>query len=402
MVIFHIDLNAFYASAEVVHNPSLQGKPVVVSGRGRKAVVCTASYEARAYGVRSAMPIFEAKKLCPHLEIVDVNFALYERLSNAFLDLIRTYTPLVEQASIDECYADMSEAIKKFDKPLDLALDIQHRLQMEVGLSCSIGIAPNKFLAKVASDFKKPRGITVLRKREVASKLWPLPIESIGGIGKKTAPLLREKGIHYIRDLADQANYDVLQSILGKNAPVYVKYANGEDDSKIVCNHAMESMSQSTTLDQNIEDYDSVKQVFAGLTRQLSNRLKAEELCGNTISISVRYHTFETITRSRKLDRELQEYEELFAEVMMLFDLHDKQQPIRHLGVGIGNLRNTVIRNQMNLFEWMEFDANREQDQSIESMIASLNAELRSNAVMRLSDLEEKKPSNAFHGLFRK
>ncbi|MDE8038924.1 DNA polymerase IV, partial [Erysipelothrix rhusiopathiae] len=185
-VIFHIDINAFYASAHLITDSSLYGKPVVVCSNQRGSVVTTASYEARSFGVNSAMPLAHAKRLCPNLEVIEVDFELYQELSVKFMNIIRSYSAVMQPASIDECYVDMTEVIKKYEKPLDLAVEIQKNIWEALRLPISIGVAPNKFLAKMASDMQKPRGITVLRIREVSQKLWPLSIESMYGIGKKT------------------------------------------------------------------------------------------------------------------------------------------------------------------------------------------------------------------------
>lgn len=395
MVVFHIDLNAFFASAEMTKDPSLIGKPIVVGGKSRKGVVCTASYEARNFGVRSAMPIFEAKKLCPELIVVEGDYRLYESLSGQFIQLVKEYTSLVEQASIDECYADMTAVIQRYQKPLDLAVELQSRLQQKLNLNCSIGIGPNKFLAKIASDMKKPLGITVLRKKEVPTKLWPLPIEAIGGIGRKTAPVLKKHGIVTIKDLASMQNRELIQTILGNMAATYIQYAHGEDDAELVRNQTMTSMSQSTTLDQDITDYDTIRNVFSGLARSLHRRLQLEHLAGDSISISIRYYNFETITRSKKMQELVQTYDDLFAVAMMLFDMHDKQLPIRHLGIALHNLKQGVFSQEHNLFTLQQ-----EQVKSVDQVIAQLNDTLQQKAIKKLSDLVVS--DSSFHGIYRK
>jgi DNA polymerase-4 len=213
--IFHIDLNAFFAEVEVLRNPALKGKAIAVSGHSRRSVVSTASYEARKFGVHSAMPVSEALRLCPELIIVEGHFADYEDFSQRFIAFLRTFSDKVEQASIDEAYVDMTECINNEDYPLDLAVRLQKRLLDEVSLKCSIGVAPNKFLAKMASGLRKPMGIVVLRAEEVPVKLWPLPIDDMYGIGKKTAPRLHELGIHTIGDLANHQDDAALRKVLG-------------------------------------------------------------------------------------------------------------------------------------------------------------------------------------------
>ncbi len=395
MVVFHIDLNAFFASAEMVKDPTLIGKPVVVGGKSRKGVVCTASYEARNFGVRSAMPIFEARKLCPELIVVEGDYSLYESLSSKFIQHVKSYTPLVEQASIDECYADMSAVIGRYERPLDLAVELQATLQQTLKLDCSIGIGPNKFLAKIASDMRKPLGITVLRKKEVPTKLWPLPIEAIGGIGRKTAPTLKQHGIITIGDMAAEQNRELIHTVLGNMAHTYLQYAHGEDDSELVRNQTMTSMSQSTTLDQDITDYDTIRTVFSGLARSLERRLHKEQLAGDSISISIRYYNFETITRSKKMPGLVQSYDDLFAVAMMLFDAHDKELPIRHLGIALHNLKQSLFSQEYTLFTQSQDPVN-----SVDQVITQLNEMLKQNAIKKLSDLVVSEQS--FHGIYRK
>ena len=225
-VYFHIDMNAFFVNAEILLDPSLKGKPVAVSGTTRRSVVSTASYEARAFGVHSAQPIQEAIKLCPDLVIVGGHYQYYRELSEQFMNIVKRYTSEIEQASIDECYADVTETIMKMARPLDLAVRIQKEILTEIGLPCSIGVGPNMFLAKMASDMKKPMGITVLRIRDVEDKMWPLPIGDMRGVGKKTEPLLLALGIRTIGDLARYKDMAKLDKIFGKNTQFMMKRAH--------------------------------------------------------------------------------------------------------------------------------------------------------------------------------
>ena len=196
-IIFHIDLNAFFASAEISQNPQLVGKPIVVCRESRRSIITTASYEARKYGIHSAMPLFQAKKLCPQLITVPPHFALYKTLSQEFFQIISTFSKKLEVASIDECYVDMTEYIQEHHlQPYQVAQNIQKKVYNTLNLQCSIGIAPNKFLAKMASDMKKPMGITILTKRNFKEKLWHLPVGQMHGIGKKTVPKLEQHGIY--------------------------------------------------------------------------------------------------------------------------------------------------------------------------------------------------------------
>ncbi|TFG83139.1 MAG: DNA polymerase IV, partial [Erysipelotrichales bacterium] len=248
--IFHIDLNAFFAEVEILRDPTLRGKPLVVSGHSRRSVVSTASYEARAYGIHSAMPIGEAYRRYPELIVLEGHFADYEDYSQRFISFLHTFSDKIEQASIDEAYVDMTEAVHSEEYPLDLAVRLQKRLLEEVKLKCSIGVAPNKFLAKMASGLRKPMGIVVIRQEEVPVKLWPLPIDDMHGIGKKTAPRLHDLGIHTIGDLANYEDEMKLRTVLGNFVGHYVGLARGYDESPIEQRTELKSVSTSTTMNQ--------------------------------------------------------------------------------------------------------------------------------------------------------
>lgn len=337
-VIFHIDLNSFYASAEIVRNTALDDQPVVVAGLSRRSVVTTASYEARKYGVHSAMPLHQALTLCPNLIVVEGDFGWYKELSKRFFDYIRQFSPFVEPASIDECYVDMSEKIKQYERPLDLAWEIQQGLLKELRLPCSIGVGPNRFLAKMASDMRKPLGITVLRKQEIARKLWPMDIGNMHGVGKKTTAVLKEKGILTIGDFADEKNSDTILQLLGKNSYSFIQNSRGQGSDVLSFNNTIQSISQSTTLDHDISDYDEIKTIFTRLCKSLMTRIEAHHAKGSLISISIRYHDFKTIARSVSLPNYTDSYSLILENVMFLFDREHNDIPIRHLGISLGSL----------------------------------------------------------------
>src|SRR5574342_193203 len=209
-VIFHVDMNSFYASVEMAFDPDLKGKAVAIAGNveERRGIIVTCSYEARKYGVKTTMPLWEAKKLCPQLIVMKPNFERYRAASIGMFDILRQYTEMVEPVSIDEGYLDITESFE-FGSPIDIAKSIQKRVLEQLDLPCSIGIAPNKFLAKMASDMKKPLGITVLRKRDIPHKLWPLKVGELHGIGKKTEEKLNKYGIISVKDLAHAADYEM-------------------------------------------------------------------------------------------------------------------------------------------------------------------------------------------------
>ena len=337
-VIFHIDLNSFFASAEVLKNSALEGQPVVVAGMHRRSVVSTASYEARNYGVHSAMPLHMALEKCPQLVVVQGDYAWYEELSRRFFNYVKRFSPYLEPASIDECYIDVTEAIRAYKRPLDLAWRIQKGVYEDLRLPCSIGVGPNKFLAKMASDMRKPMGITVLRRQEIERKLWPLSIADMFGIGKKTVPLLERQGIYTIGDFANPANEAKIMALMGKHAYQLIQNARGFGSNRLDYNTSVQSISQSTTLDTNIVEYEEVKSVFKRLANKLSQRAKQEDLRGALISISIRYADFTNAVRSTTISEYTNDADVLLEHALLLFDQHNNGKEIRHLGIGLGSL----------------------------------------------------------------
>lgn len=390
-VLFHIDLNAFFASAEVLRNCALEDKPLVVSGLSRRGVVCTASYAARAYGVHSAMPIQQAMQLCPDLVVMPCDFAWYEACSQRFFNYIRKFTPYVEPASIDECYADVTEIISKYKRPMDLAWQIQQGLYNETGLTCSIGVAPNRFLAKMASDMKKPMGITILRMQEVNKKLWPLPIEEMWGIGKKTAPILKQHHIDTIGDLANPDNENIAMKILGKSGYNRIQNARGFDSNQLCYNNTIQSLSQSTTLDQDVTDYAIIEDTFKQLAQSLSKRAQLEKVVGKTISVSIRYFDFSTIVRSTTLAKPTNSMDELLENAFMLFDKNNlEDMAIRHLGIALGSLVSSDrVIEQISLFE--------KQVPTKQDVLKDLNAQLLKGNLIFASELLKKKSTHKVH-----
>lgn len=350
-VIFHIDLNSYYASAEIVRNSALAGQPVVVGGLSKRGVICTASYEARKYGVKSAMPLYKALELCPNLVVLKGDHNYYSELSKKFFSFLRTFTSFIEIASIDECYMDVTDIIKNYKRPLDLAWQIQEQLMETLKLPCSIGVAPNKFLAKMASDMRKPMGITVIRKHEVPTKLWPLSIDSMFGIGKKTAPILKNNGIKTIGDFADPKNESYLLKTIGKSAPSLIANARGNGNDQLVYNTTVQSISQSTTINHDVFDYDECKNILTVLTKSLVKRASAEGITGKMVSMSIRYHDFRNVVRSVNLDYYTNDFNLILEHALLLFDNNYEDIPIRHLGVGLGSLSSKKKQiEQLNIF----------------------------------------------------
>lgn len=387
-VLFHIDLNSFFASAEILKNSALEGQPVVVAGLNRRSVVCTASYEARKYGVSSAMPLMMAMEKCPNLVVVQGNYEWYEELSERFFNFVRTFSPFVEPASIDECYVDVTEPIKLYKRPLDLAWTMQKRIYEELGLPCSIGVAPNKFLAKMASDMRKPMGITILRKQEIARKLWPLPISEMQGVGKKSTPGLMEQGITTIGDLANPDNESKIMTMLGKHAYHTIQNARGNDTNQLSYNRSVQSISQGTTLDRDIFEYDEIKTVFRRLAKSLSNRAKQDDIKGSLISISIRYTDFSNAVRCQPIDSFTNDESIILEHALTLFDYHHNGGAVRHLGIGLGSLYSaskSIL--QMNMFSEEESS----EEHSIAHVLDELNKHVTGSKLITAATLMRKK-----------
>lgn len=383
-VYFHIDLNAFFASCEELLDPSLKGKPLVVGGKSRRSVISTANYEARKYGIHSAMPMQQAEKLCKDLVIVNGHYAFYSDMSHQFMQIIHSYTDLVEKASIDECYADMTDVICRYPKPLDVAFEIQRRVLEETGLRCSIGIGPNMFLAKMASDMKKPMGITVLRIRDVPEKMWPLPIKEMQGIGKRTVPLMEDLNIHTIKDLATYQDLNALKPVLGKNIESMIKRANGYDDRTLMTDYDSKSMGISETLLEDVTDYDELRGLIRTLCRRLSKRLKEAHKAGYHVSLRICYYDFRNANKSKKLSAPIWTSDDLFVQAMILFDSsYEEEEAVRLIGVSVSDFAGEdFLAKQVSLFDAPE-------EESTSEILHDLNHQLGTQAFVRASSLLE-------------
>lgn len=331
-IIFHVDMNSFYASVEMAENPDLRGKPVAVAGNveERKGIIVTCSYEAREKGVRTTMPLWQARKLCPNLVVVPPNFETYKMYSSRMFQLLQEYTEKVEPVSIDEGYMDVTDC----HEPLEMAKEIQSRLLNELNLPSSIGIGPNKFLAKTASDMKKPLGITVLRKRDLSEKLWPLKVGEMHGIGKKTEEKLNKYGIMTIKDLADAVDYE-LKHRFGINGIKMKERANGIDTRPVDPSAASDyrSIGSSTTLSEDLISVKETELVFKKLAEKVSSRLKTKGYVALTLAITIRYSDRKTITRSKMLANGTQHAIDIQKTAVELFRRHWNQEPVRLLGI---------------------------------------------------------------------
>lgn len=371
-IIFHVDLNAFYASCEEAMDPSLKSHPIGIAKNSDRGILTTANYEARKYGVSSAMSVYEAKKRCPHIKIIPPNFALYESLSDQFFTYLKTFTSEIEPASIDEGYLDLTNDLNG-KHPLDIAKEIQETLMNEYKLPSSIGIAPNMFLAKMASDMKKPLGITVLRKRDVEELLWPLPIEKMFGIGKKTVPNLKLLGIHNIKDLATFKDVETLRKFLGNQTESFMHKANGHDERLVdpSSNDMISSIGNSRTYEGYLHTFDACEEALTYLTRTVHERLLKHERSTKTIAVSVRYNDFENHSKHFSFEYHTQSYELIREIVDYLFDELYNEKPVHLLGVSASNLKKqTQLFRQLTIFET---DEPIQKETHIDKLLKSIN-----------------------------
>ncbi|MBS4173389.1 DNA polymerase IV [Bacillus sp. FJAT-49736] len=389
-VILHVDMNSFFAAVEMAHDSSLKGKPLAIAGNPeeRKGIVVTCSYEARKFGVKTTMSVWEAKKLCPDLIIMRPNFHRYREASAAMFAILRQYSNLVEPVSIDEGYVDITESVE-YGTPIEIAGKIQKQLIHELDLPSSIGIAPNKFLAKMASDMKKPMGITILRKRDVPLKLWPLPLIEMHGIGQKTADKLVAAGIEKIGDLA-KANDISLRHLLGIRGTQLKERANGDDKRKVDPDSANEfkSVGSSLTLPKDMSNQHELLVQLEKLSKETAYRLKQKEYYATNISITIRYKNRQTITRSRKLQNPINKIEDISTAAKQLFLKHWNGNPVRLLGVtGQDLVEQNQAVEQLDIFSY-EKAAEKEPLYNVMEMLRSKFGE---DAITKGVSLKRKK-----------
>lgn len=384
-------MNSFYASVEQAHNPSLKGKAIAIAGnpKERRGILVTCSYEARAKGVYTTMSVWEAKRKCPELILLPPNFEIYRIASKAMFEILRSYTHLVEPVSIDEGYMDVTELDMNNDA-IGFAKSIQDRILRELDLPSSIGIAPNKFLAKTASNIKKPMGITVLRKRQVNEILWPLPVIDMHGIGESTARKLESIGIKSIGDLAN-ANPNLLKEKLGKNGVRLLNRANGIDNRAVDPEsiYDTKSVGNSTTLPYDESNIEELEKVFERLSKKVAARLDAKNLAGRSITIHIRDANWKNKTKSKTLTSRLYKEQEIYQLALELFNASWNGDPIRLLGVTVNNVYDKGESvEQLSIFNFEE----HAKEEPILKLVEQLQGKFGEDSIKRGMKVK-KKPS---------
>jgi DNA polymerase-4 len=336
--ILHVDMDAFYASVEIRRRPELRDRPVVVGGLGPRGVVSSASYRARAAGVRSAMPTARARALCPHAVFLPPDFPAYTAASRAVMEIFRDATPLVEPLSLDEAFLDVAGAARLFGRPARVAGWIRRRVASELGLTCSVGVAPSKFVAKVGSARAKPDGLLVVPAGLVREFLHPLPVEALWGVGERSAEALRRLGLVTVGALA-QAPLGLLRAAVGNAAAVQLhELAAGRDPRRVEPELVEKSISAEVTYDLDVADPDTVRRTLLALAGRVAERLRAGGQVGRTVALKIRLADFRTVQRSRTLGNPTDVAREIFATVWSLFRVLAPGDRIRLVGVRVEGL----------------------------------------------------------------
>lgn len=335
--IIHLDMDAFYASVEQRDNPDLRGRPIAVGGDSTRGVIATSSYEARQYGVKSAMPTRTALRLCPHLIIVKPRISYYKESSLIFRSIMNEYTDLVEPLSLDEAFMDVTHNKKNMPSATLIAQEIRKRVQSELQLTCSAGISINKFLAKVASDLNKPDGLSLIGPEEAVEFIEKLPVHKFFGIGKVTSQKLTKMGIITGRDLKKKSEKDLLR-ILGKSGSYFYKLVRGEDNRRVNPERITKSQSTETTFEHDLRNIDVIQTELEQLCHQLEKRISKNDLRGRTVTIKVKYSDFTQITRSKTVSEMIATASDFILIGKDIINSIDLKDGIRLLGVGISNL----------------------------------------------------------------
>ena len=336
--VLHVDMDAFYASVEVRRRPELRGKPVIVGGPGNRAVVSSASYEARRYGVRSAMPGALARRLCPHAVFLPPDFAAYAEASRAIMAIFRDVTPLVEPLSLDEAFLDVAGAVRLFGRPAEIARLIRRRIATEQHLPCSVGVAPTKFLAKLASTRAKPDGLLVVPADLTLEFLHPLPVDALWGVGERTAQVLRRLGLRRVRDVA-HAPVGMLRRALGDAAATHLhELAWGRDPRRVTPERVEKSIGAETTFESDVAEPEVIRRTLLALAGTVARRLRDAGQLGRTVAIKVRLADFRTVNRSRTLSAPTDVSREIFQVAWALFEALRPGDRIRLVGVRIEGL----------------------------------------------------------------
>ena len=373
--IIHLDLDAFFASVEQRDNPAFRGKPLIVGGisggkgNSNRGVVCAASYEARKYGVHAGMPIWEARQKCPRGIFVPTQMNKYLKESKKFFQICSSYTPLIEPLSIDELFLDVSGCESLFGSSEIIGRKIKERVYQELGLKVSVGIAENKFIAKIATNLGKPDGFYIIPSKDIQKILYPLPVSSLWGIGKKTEELLKKSGIYLVEQLARMPD-SILENLLGKNGKKIKLLAQGIDESPVTPPSKAKSIGKETTFSTNITEKAVLVKELLRISQLMGYIARKKGYKGRTITLKIRFHNFITLNKSKTLNNPTNIDDLIFKTVVELLDkVRHKKGGVRLLGIKLSNL---ALGNEIKQLEFLR-DEEDKKDDKLEQLTQSLD-----------------------------
>ncbi len=364
--ILHVDMDAFFASVEQLDRPELRGKPVLVGGTGPRGVVAAASYEARVFGCHSAMPTAVARRLCPHAVVVKGSFHRYKELSARVFEILESFSPRVQPVSIDEAFVDVTGSAALYGDGRTIAARIRERVKADTGLTCSVGVAPNKYLAKLASDMDKPDGLVALEGGTYQQVLDPLPVSRVWGVGPAAERSLARLGVRTIGDLR-AVPAGSLNARFGDFGDHLWRLARGIDDRPVRTDRDSKTISHEQTFAQNLAEPDEVRAVLSAQAEQVARRLRRAGRFARTVTVKIRFGDFETVTRSRTLDDATDRTDLIAAAARGLFDVWAESfRSVRLIGAGVSHL--TESRGQGSLFDRESDDQRRSLDAATDAI----------------------------------
>ncbi len=331
-------MDAFFAAVEEKRHPELKGRPIVIGGSGdptKRGVVSTASYEARKYGIHSAMPLKTAHRLCPRAVFLPVDYHEYARISGIIKNILAQFSPVMEDVGIDEAFLDISESGMSNEQ---IAREIKERIRQQTGLSCSIGIAPNKLLAKIASDMQKPDGLTVITMDNIENRIWPLPVRKLWGVGPKTEAFLKSIAVHTIGDLAALSPDDLVEQFGRSYGHYLYEASHGIDNSPLTTHWEPKSISRETTFQTDTDDWQTIAKNLAELVRETVDDLRQRGYKANNVTVKIRFNDFQTQTRAKTIAEPTDNLEAIRKVAFHCLNRFELKKKVRLVGVRLGGL----------------------------------------------------------------